>query len=135
MPPRIRLAISVCRRPAATGTVPLVSSDRRVPLLTDGEVTLRAHHVGDVAGVYEQCQDPVSQQWTTIPLPYSWEDAQRFVTQIVPAGWREGRWAFAVEAPDDDGTRRFCGTVELRDEGERRAEVAYGAHPWARGRG
>jgi RimJ/RimL family protein N-acetyltransferase len=117
------------------GTVPRVSTQRRVPLLTDGEVTLRAHHVGDVAGVYEQCHDPLSQEWTTIPLPYSWEDAQRFVTQLAPQGWREGRWAFAVEAPDDQGVRRFCGTVELRDHGERRAEVAYGAHPWVRGRG
>ncbi len=36
---------------------------------------------------------------------------------------------------DDDGTRRFAGTVSLRDEGHRRAEVAYGSHPWARGRG
>ena len=117
------------------GTVPRVSTHRRVPLLTDGEVCLRAHHVGDVAGVYEQCQDPLSQEWTTIPSPYSWEDAQRFVTQIMPQAWREGQWAFAVEAPDDKGVRRFCGTVELRDQGERRAEIAYGSHPWARGRG
>jgi RimJ/RimL family protein N-acetyltransferase len=42
---------------------------------------------------------------------------------------------FAVEAADDAGVPRFCGTVELRDEGNRRAEIAYGAHPWARGRG
>lgn len=119
----------------ATGTVPGVSSDRRVPVLTDGVVTLRAHHAGDVAGVYEQCQDDESRRWTTIPVPYTWQDARAFVTRIVPTGWREGRWAFAVEAPDDDGIRRFCGTIELDDHGERRAEVAYGSHPWARGRG
>ena len=57
-------------------------------------------------------------------------------TKIIPEGWESGRsWAFAVEAADDAGTPRFCGTVELRDEGDRRAEIAYGAHPWARGRG
>jgi RimJ/RimL family protein N-acetyltransferase len=106
-----------------------------VPVLSDGRVTLRAHRPDDVEGAFEQCTDPVSQRWTTVPVPYSRSDAEQFVTEVVPAGWGAGRWAFAVEAPDDDGRSRFCGTVELRDEGNRRAEVAYGAHPWARGRG
>jgi RimJ/RimL family protein N-acetyltransferase len=106
-----------------------------VPVLSDGRVTLRAHRRDDVEGAFEQCTDPVSQRWTTVPVPYSRSDAEHFVTEAVPAGWGAGRWAFAVEAPDDDGRSRFCGTVELRDEGNRRAEVAYGAHPWARGRG
>lgn len=106
-----------------------------VPLLTDGVVTLRPHRPEDVDGVLEQCTDPVSQHWTTVPVPYSRSAAEGFVTEVVPAGWDKGRWAFAVEARDDDGTPRFCGTVELRDEGTRRAEIAYGAHPWARGRG
>lgn len=106
-----------------------------VPVLTDGVVTLRPHHSGDVSAVLEQCTDPVSQRWTTVPVPYRREDAEGFVTEIVPARWREGVWAFAVEAADDRGASRFCGTVELRDEGNRRAEIAYGSHPWARGRG
>jgi RimJ/RimL family protein N-acetyltransferase len=106
-----------------------------VPALTDGGVTLRAHRLDDVQGVWEQCSDPVSQRWTAVPVPYSRLDAERFVTQTVPSGWHDGGWVFAVEARDHDGHPRFCGTVELRDEGNRRAEVAYGAHPWARGRG
>jgi RimJ/RimL family protein N-acetyltransferase len=106
-----------------------------VPVLSDGVVTLRAHHAGDADGVLEQCTDPVSQRWTTVPVPYRRADAERFVTETPPAAWAEGRWMFAVEAADDDGVPRFCGTVELRDEGNRRAEIAYGAHPWARGRG
>jgi RimJ/RimL family protein N-acetyltransferase len=106
-----------------------------VPVLTDGVVTLRAHHAGDAQGALEQCLDPVSRRWTTVPVPYTREDAVRFVTQRMPAMWAEGSWAYAVESADDTGTPRFCGTVELRDEGDRRAEIAYGAHPWARGRG
>jgi len=42
----------------------------RIPTLTDGTVTLRAHREDDAEGAFEQCQDPVSQQWTTVPLPY-----------------------------------------------------------------
>jgi RimJ/RimL family protein N-acetyltransferase len=105
------------------------------PLLTDGAVTLRAHDPADVDAVVEQCVDPVSRAWTTVPVPYTREQAVGFVTEVVPAAWARGSWVFAVEAPDDDGTPRFCGTVELRDEGDGRAEIAYGAHPWARGRG
>ena len=106
-----------------------------VPVLTDGVVTLRAHRPDDVDAVHEQCADPVSQKWTTVPVPYSRDDALFFVTSVVPDGWDSGIWAFAVEAADDDGTPRFCGTVELRDQGNRRAEIAFGSHPWARGRG
>ncbi len=107
-----------------------------VPVLSDGAVTLRAHVRADVPAVHEQCQDPLSRQWTTVPVPYSTTDAEHFVGGLVPAGWvDDSEWAFAVEAPDDDGTRRFAGTVSLRNEGGRRAEIAYGSHPWARGRG
>ena len=100
-----------------------------IPTLTDGTVTLRAHREDDAPGVLEQCQDPVSQQWTTVPVPYTLEDAGRFVAEQMPRGWADGTsWGFAVEV---DG--RYAGTVELRDEGEGRVEVAYGSHPWVRG--
>jgi RimJ/RimL family protein N-acetyltransferase len=101
------------------------------PTLTDGTVTLRAHRDDDVPEVVEQCQDPVSQRWTTVPVPYTDEDGRTFVTEIVPRGWAEGSsWAFAVEVEG-----RYAGTVELRDEGEGRLEVAFGSHPWVRGSG
>ncbi len=106
-----------------------------VPVLTDGVVTLRAHRASDAQGSLEQGQDPLSQEWTTVPVPYTRADATQYVTEIIPSGWAEDRWAFAVEAPDDEGRVRWVGTVELRSEGARRAEIAYGAHPWARGRG
>jgi RimJ/RimL family protein N-acetyltransferase len=101
------------------------------PTLTDGTVTLRAHRADDVQGSFEQCQDPVSQRWTTVPVPYTLENARAFVTRTMPGGWADGTsWGFAVEV---DG--RYAGTVELRDEGEGRLEVAFGSHPWIRGRG
>jgi RimJ/RimL family protein N-acetyltransferase len=106
-----------------------------VPRLTDGTVTLRAHRPDDAPAVVEQCTDPLSVRWTTVPQGYTLDDAVGFVTGRVPAAWAAGTWMFAVEARDEDGTPRFCGTVELRDEGDGRAEVAFGSHPWARGRG
>ncbi|HEX4978309.1 MAG TPA: GNAT family N-acetyltransferase [Nocardioides sp.] len=107
-----------------------------VPTLTDDVVTLRAHTAEDARGSWEQCQDPVSQRWTTVPVPYSMSDARDFVEGIVPRGWREDRdYAFAVHARDDEGVERYAGTISLRPEGSRRAEIAYGSHPWCRGRG
>jgi RimJ/RimL family protein N-acetyltransferase len=101
------------------------------PTLTDGKVVLRAHRLDDAPGVLEQCRDPLSQEWTSVPVPYTLEDARRFVTEVMPQGWADSTsWGFAVEV---DG--RFAGTVELRDEGHGRLELAFGSHPWVRGTG
>lgn len=101
------------------------------PTLTDGVVTLRAHRDDDIERCLEQCLDPVSQQWTTVPIPYTREDAKRFVRHAMPGGWEmDQEWAFALEY---DGA--YGGTISLRNEGDGRAEVAYGSHPAVRGRG
>lgn len=107
-----------------------------IPTLTDGVVRLRPPNDDDIEGSWEQCQDPVSQRWTNIPVPYSRDDARTYLRHIIPGGWETDReWGFVVEAVDDTGTARFAGTISLRNEGERRAEIAYGSHPWARGLG
>lgn len=107
-----------------------------VPTLTSGPVVLRAARPDDADGVVEQCQDPVSVRWTTVPLGYTRDDAHAFLTRHIPEVWRSGSaCTFVVEVTGDDGVPRFAGTISLRDEGDRRAEVAYGAHPRARGRG
>jgi len=107
-----------------------------VPVLTDGVVTLRAHREEDVEDLLEQALDPLVVEWTTVPVPSTIETSRVFATQIIPAGWETGTsWAFAVQAVDGAGRERFAGTVELRPESDHRAEIAYAAHPWARGRG
>ncbi len=107
-----------------------------VPTLSDGLVTLRAHREDDIPACLEQSVDPVSQRWTRVPVPYGLDDAQRFVRHAMPGGWAtDQEWGFAVEAVDVEGTARYAGTVSLRNQGGGRAEIAYGAHPWARGKG
>ncbi len=107
-----------------------------VPTLTDGDVTLRAHRPDDAHAVVEQCTDPISVRWTAVPLGYTLVHAADFLTSGIPKGWEtESELAFAIEATHPDGERRFSGTLSLRDEGERRAELAFGAHPAVRGRG
>lgn len=109
-----------------------------VPRLTDGTVTLRAHRDDDIDAVLAQCQDPEMQRWVPIPVPYSRSDAEAFVTEMVPAGWGERSFTFAVEAPgpgDADGAPRFVGSVSLRVAGDGAAEVGFAAATWARGQG
>jgi RimJ/RimL family protein N-acetyltransferase len=102
-----------------------------VPTLSDGTVTLRGHRPDDAAGSFEQSGDPLSQQWTTVPIPYTMADAEHFVGEVMSRGWAEGtEFGFAIEY---DG--RYGGTVSLRDHGQGRAEIAYGAHPAIRGTG
>ena len=102
-----------------------------VPTLTDARLALRAHHEDDVDRVVEQSRDPLSVQWTTVPESYTRGDATRFIRDIMPGGWAtDQEWGFAVAV---DGL--FGGTVSLRNRGEGRAELAYGAHPATRGTG
>ncbi|WP_310964495.1 GNAT family N-acetyltransferase [Nocardioides terrisoli] len=106
-----------------------------VPVLTDGGVTLRRHTDDDIDRCFEQCVDPLSVEWTTVPTSYTLDDARRFVRHAMPGGWAtDQEWGFAVEY---DG--RYAGTISLRPhhggEGEARAEVAYGSHPDVRGTG
>ena len=111
-----------------------MSNDPKVPVLTDGVVTLRAHTTDDVDAVTEMCRDPEFGRWTTVPMPYERDNAVRFVTEIVPAGWREHTsFGWAIEASDDDGRSRFAGNVDLRTDP--RPDIGFGLHPWARGRG
>lgn len=101
------------------------------PTLTDGQVTIRALVDGDAQGVLEQCVDPLSQQWTQVPIPYSLTDAHEFIAEHAPQAWESGaEWIFAIEHQG-----RYAGNIALRDEGLGRAEVAYGSHPWVRGTG
>lgn len=100
------------------------------PTLSDGQVTIRAPRESDVAGCLEQCTDPLSITWTQVPLGYTTEMAREFLLDHAPAAWADGsQWIFAVES------QGYAGNIALRDEGSGRAEIAYGAHPAARGSG
>jgi ribosomal-protein-alanine N-acetyltransferase len=107
-----------------------------VPMLTDGEVTLRAHRMSDVDGIVEQCVDPESIRWTTAPTPFKHEYAVSYVTKEVPEGWHTRKdLNFAIISTHPDGQRRFSGSISLRPTPEGIAEIAFGLHPGARGLG
>lgn len=106
-----------------------------VPVLTDGRVTLRAHRMGDLDAITDQCQDPEMQRFTVVPVPYTRDNAMQFVTSRAEA-WKGGtEHPFAVEAPGGAGPTRFAGSIDLRIKGPGIAGLGFGGHPAARGHG
>jgi RimJ/RimL family protein N-acetyltransferase len=98
--------------------------------LTDGVVRLRGHGRQDVDAVAEQCRDPETARWTSLPQPYTRAHAREFVAGR-PVAWREGReHTFAIEA---DGV--YAGALTVRPRGDGTALVGFALHPAARGRG
>lgn len=108
-----------------------------VPVLSDGVVTLRAHRTSDAQALVEQCNDPAMVDYTTVPRPYGHTQAQEFLGGVVPRGWETayGTKSWAIEAKDEDGVPRFAGSIDYRPSEVGTAEVGFGLHPWARGRG
>ncbi|MBK7722821.1 MAG: GNAT family N-acetyltransferase [Austwickia sp.] len=123
-----------------TSTLPRVSSesptDSRV--LTDGLITLRPHLPHDLAAIVEQCQDPETARFTSVPQPYTVQNGIGFLDEVTLA-WSAGEpgtpRAWAIETPDDRGVPRYAGTCDYRPQGHGAAAVGYALHPWARGRG
>ncbi len=112
-----------------------------IPTLTDGVVTLRPPSDDDIEGSYEQCQDPLSQRWTTAPVPYTRDDARTYLRHIIPGGWETDReWGFVVEAEDDSGAHRFAGHHLAAQQGrgtcgDRLRVTPLGARSWGDGAG
>jgi RimJ/RimL family protein N-acetyltransferase len=106
-----------------------------VPLLTDEVVTLRPHQPDDLDAIFEQCQDPDSQRYTTIPVPYTRDDAAAFLKSRAEC-WESGTsWPFAMQVEGGVGPTRFAGSIGLGLKAPGIAEVGYGTHPAVRGRG
>jgi RimJ/RimL family protein N-acetyltransferase len=130
-------------QPAADQTLPAGASTpgADIPTLVDPDagVLLRAHSADDVPGIVEQCRDPETIRWTTVPTPaggYAEKDAEEFL-----AGIRRERdtgesrhWAVELLPVAGHPARSFGGSIALSDHGAGIGEVAFGLHPAARGR-
>ena len=102
--------------------------------ITAGRLHLRPWQPGDAPAVLAACTDPLTQRWTTVPVPYTEADARTYVGQLAPSGWAEDRaYSFAV---CDATTGAVLASMAVRptlDPG--RVDVGYWCHPDARGQG
>jgi RimJ/RimL family protein N-acetyltransferase len=104
-----------------------------IELAADG-LLLRAWRDTDAEAVYQACQDPLIQRFTTVPVPYLREHAQRFVTEQTDAGWAAG--TSALLGIFDAGSGELLGSHGLvrLDLPDRSAELGLWIVPAARGR-
>jgi RimJ/RimL family protein N-acetyltransferase len=102
------------------------------PTLTGPRVLLRPWRADDVEAVLAACQDPETQRWTQVPVPYGPADAEDFVCRAAPSTWAEGGALFAVESRDGGALVGSIGLFDLRDGF---AEAGYWSAPGYRGQG
>jgi len=113
--------------------VDLSSVDLLTEVVRTGRLVLRPHRPDDVDAVHRATQDPESQRWlTAAPVPYTVEDARRFVEEKAARERSDGLGLpVAVEA---DG--EFAGNAGIHFRpGRLGPEIGYAIAPWARGRG
>lgn len=99
-------------------------------VLRTARLVLEAPDERDVDAVFEYCQDPVLQRFTTIPVPYTRGDAERFVLELVPSWWADGgEQTFAIRERIGGA---LLGVIGARDEHQ---DVGYWMGAPHRGRG
>jgi len=98
--------------------------------LSTARLTLSAPESSDVDAIYEACQDPDIQYFTTVPSPYTREDAVGFV-RLVAEWWESGdEYVWAIRSPEG-----FAGVIALHKIKDGASELGFWAVPGARGRG
>lgn len=103
-----------------------------VPLYTRRFV-LTAPAPSDAGAFYEACQDQGIQHFTTVPSPYTREDAETFIG-LTAGWWRDGTnltWAVRPLG-DPDGV---LGVIGLDGVADGAAELGFWAAPNSRGAG
>jgi RimJ/RimL family protein N-acetyltransferase len=93
--------------------------------LAEGDIALRPFTEDDVPVLVEICADPEIPRWTSVPSPYTEDDARRFVRGL------ENVHAFAVV---DAETDELLGSVGFGLEDHGRAGFGYWTRKEARGR-
>jgi RimJ/RimL family protein N-acetyltransferase len=104
--------------------------------LGDDRLRLRVWRPDDVDAVFRACQDAEIQRWTTLPSPYTRQDAQHWIERIVPRDWGSGiDLTWAVTERPGDGPVAAMSLRSRPDEGWAVASIGFWAAPQARGRG
>ncbi|MGK5733250.1 GNAT family N-acetyltransferase [Streptomyces sp. URMC 124] len=106
--------------------------------LTTERLLLRPFAPFDTDAVVAACQDPDIPRYTSVPSPYTPEDARTFIGETCPAGWRDDSlYTWGVFTREDGrlaGSMCLVRLAQLRSP-ERQAELGYWTAKEQRGRG
>jgi RimJ/RimL family protein N-acetyltransferase len=98
-------------------------------------LVLRPFEEADIPDLAETMNDELTAAWTSVPTPYTLDEARDWVTRRAPAERTEGRGI--VLAVAEIFTHRLVGSLHLMNTNWHTlsAEVGYVIAPWARGEG
>ncbi|MET9647312.1 GNAT family N-acetyltransferase [Streptomyces syringium] len=106
--------------------------------LTTERLVLRPFSPADRDAVHAACQDPEIPRYTSVPSPYTVEDARTFIEETAPDGWRDdSMYTFGLFTREDGrlaGSMCLVRLAQLRTP-ERQAELGYWTAKEQRGRG
>ncbi|MCT2588623.1 GNAT family N-acetyltransferase [Streptomyces sp. N2-109] len=105
-----------------------------ISISTD-RLVLRPFELADIPSFTEMMNDELVAVWTSVPAPYTEDDARAWVTRQAPAQRTAGRGI--VLAVTEFLTQRLVGVVHLKNTDWRllTTEASYVTAPWARGEG
>ncbi|RII19870.1 ribosomal-protein-L7/L12-serine acetyltransferase [Streptomyces sp. YIM 130001] len=104
--------------------------------LSTERLLLRTPVAADTPAVFEACQDPMIQRWTTVPSPYARVDAEIFTERLVPDGWRDSTmYTLAAFRHDAPASGDIVAMLGLSARGTGVFELGFWAHPRHRGNG
>ncbi|RLU78912.1 GNAT family N-acetyltransferase [Streptomyces griseocarneus] len=108
--------------------------------LTTERLTLRPFTSSDVEAVRAACQDPEIPRYTSVPSPYTREDARMFLEETCPAGWRgDTMYTWGVFTRADHQAEALVGSMCLvrlaLQPPVRQGELGYWTAKEQRGRG
>jgi RimJ/RimL family protein N-acetyltransferase len=90
-------------------------------------LVLRPFGEDDIPAIVDACRDEDVVRWTSVPSPYSEDDAREFLRSLAPEAH-----AFAIT---DGASGEYLGSIDVRPETDGRASVGYLVRREARGRG
>lgn len=99
--------------------------------LTTARLVLTRPTEADLSAITVCCQEPAVQEWTTVPFPYTADNAAHFLTEVVDPGWATGAaytWAVRVDG-------RFGGMIGVEVQEAGGAEIGFWLAAEARGHG
>ena len=103
------------------------------PILRGNSYALRPWRPSDADVVYQACQDPDIQRFTTVPVPYELSDAQAFIAAGEQA-WADSKLVQYAIVDAEDQVQGAISFINI-DEDERTAQFGYWVAPWGRGQG
>lgn len=98
--------------------------------LESPRLRLEVPSAADAVAIHDACHDPQIQEFTTVPVPYTFDDAQFFLSRIVEHGWLTGReYTWGLRLP---GSSLLVGMISIRLQHN---DIGFWAAPEARGLG